>query len=182
MARFLPRSRAAWAALVVAVAAFLVLDVLALLGSEFAAGLLVSLVGIACGAAVAALAARPLIRRSKPGGPGRFLWFFGGIASLFVIAVGGSALAGIPLFPTAEGGRVSFLLYGLAFGFGSAVCAFSSGGARSGPLFDEGGSSGAALRAVVAVLAFVLAFAVLCLLGYVFIEFVLAPLARSFAT
>jgi hypothetical protein len=38
--------------------------------------------------------------------------------SVFEILLIGSALADVPVFPTAESGNVGFLIYGLAFGFG----------------------------------------------------------------
>ena len=87
--RLWPRTRKGWGFVVLTVSTFFVLDALALMGSEIAIELLISLSGIMLG-----------------------------LVSVFEILLIGSALADVPVFPTAESGNVGFLIYGLAFGFG----------------------------------------------------------------
>jgi hypothetical protein len=87
--RLWPRTRKGWGFVVLTVSTFFVLDALALMGSEIAIELLISLAGIMLG-----------------------------LVSVFEILLIGSALADVPVFPTAESGNVGFLIYGLAFGFG----------------------------------------------------------------
>lgn len=185
MSRFLPKSRRTWVYLICVVGLFLILDVLALTGSEFATGLLVTLGGLVVGI-VAAVVVYPFTRRLERSSPVRYLWFFGGVASLFLIVVAGSALAGIPLFPTAEGGLVSVFLYGLAFGFGSSTANFALGGSvRSaflGVLADSPDANRVAARTLVVIGATVVGLLSLFLLAYVAFEFVLAPIVRSLAS
>lgn len=186
MSRFLPRSRRAWVYLVSAVGLFLILDVLALAGSEFAIGLLVTMGGLVIGVCAAVALVYPFTRRLDRSSPLRYLWFFGGVASLFLIVVIGSALAGIPLFPTAEGGLTSTFLYGLAFGFGSSAANFALGGSiRSaflGVLADSPESSRVAVRTLFVIGATVVGLLLLFLLLYVAFEFVLTPIVRSLAS
>jgi hypothetical protein len=87
--RLWPRTRKGWGFVVLTVSTFFVLDALALMGSEIAIELLISLAGIMLG-----------------------------LVSVFEILLIGSALADVPVFPIAESGNVGFLIYGLAFGFG----------------------------------------------------------------
>ena len=87
--RLWPRTRKGWGFVVLTVSTFFVLYALALMGSEIAIELLISLAGIMLG-----------------------------LVSVFEILLIGSALADVPVFPTAESGNVGFLIYGLAFGFG----------------------------------------------------------------
>ncbi|WP_119069511.1 hypothetical protein [Rubrobacter indicoceani] len=183
---FLPGSRRAWVYLVCAVGVFLILDVLALAGSTFATGLLVTLGGFVVGVTGAVGLVYPFTKRLARSSPLRYLWFFGGVASLFLIVVVGSALAGIPLFPTAEGGFTSAFLYGLAFGFGSGAANFAlGGGVRSaflGVLADSPESSRVAARTLGVIAATIIGLLLLFLLGYVLLEFILTPIVRSLAS
>ncbi|MGI8650125.1 MAG: hypothetical protein ACR2KW_07070 [Rubrobacter sp.] len=186
MSRFLPHTRRAWVYLVSVVSLFLILDVLALTGSTFATGLLVTLGGFVLGICASVALVYPFTRRLDRSSPVRYLWFFGGVASLFLIVVTGSALVGIPLFPTSEGGLVSIFLYGLAFGFGTAAMNFALGGSiRSaflGVISDGPESSRVALRTLVVIAATIVVLLLLFLLGYVVFEFILTPIVRSIAT
>lgn len=190
MARFLsllvPKSRLAWVYLICAVGLFIVLDVLALSGSTFATGILVTMGGFVLGAVVAVALVYPFTKRLERSSPVRYMWFFGAVASLFLIVVIGSAIAGIPLFPTAEGGLTSIFLYGLAFGFGASAANFALGGSvRSaflGVLADSPESSRVALQTVGVIAATIAGLLLLFFLGYIFFEFILTPIVRSLAS
>ena len=110
-----PRTGRAWALVVAGVVTFSLLNVLVLGGSELALDLLISLSGALAGFAAARLGTYPVRRRGS--GVGRIFGLFAGLAVGFLIIFGGTALAGIPPFPTAEGGNAGTMIYGLAFGF-----------------------------------------------------------------
>jgi hypothetical protein len=179
-----PKTRRAWTYVVVFAALFLVLDVLALMGFEFAIGLLATLGGGLAGVLLAG--ACPLVRGLPRESLWRPVWMFAGIASTFGIvvagsALAGSALAGIPLFPTAEGGYTGAFVYGLAIGFGGTVVNFSLGdGARSASPGAEEEDRNARIKTVLVVVGATLGLLAVCFAGYLAIEYVLAPIARSF--
>ena len=112
-------------ALVSGVVAFVVLDVLVVLGSDLALGLLVLLTGLLAGLVFARLLTLPVRQALERGGPGNLFVFLAGLASMFVIVFLGTYAAGIPAYPTAEGGHLGTSIYGFAFGFGVAVCTSS---------------------------------------------------------
>ncbi len=118
LGRLWPRTRKGWGFVVLTVSTFFVLDALALMGSEIAIELLISLAGMLVGMVMAYAAAYPL--REKFGGSAgwRMAAIVLGPVSVFGILLIGSALADVPAIPTAESGNVGFLVYGLAFGFG----------------------------------------------------------------
>lgn len=176
-----PKTRRAWVYVIFFAALFLVLDVLALTGFEFAIGLLSTLGGGLAGVLLALAGAYRLVRGLPRESLWRPVWMFAGIASTFGIVVAGSALAGIPLFPTAEGGYAGAFVYGLAIGFGGSVVNFSlGGGARSAFLGEDEGDTGAYLKTALVVVGATLGLLAACLAGYLAIEYVLAPIARSF--
>lgn len=102
------------------------------------------------------------------------------LALAFAIVFGGSALAGIPAFPTAKSGNVGALIYGFAFGFGASVprtLGFSGALEASGRReirSSELRTVGVALGVVAGL--FAPSFAV-----YALIEYVAAPLIRYLA-
>jgi hypothetical protein len=173
----------AWMYVALFAFAFLVLDVLALAGVDLAVGLLVTLGGAVAGILTASMVAYPLIRRLPRASVWRIVWFFFGLASMFGIIFGGSSLAGIPLFPTAEGGNVGAFIYGAAFGFGGSVGAFARGGglksAFTGMLDEDGESKAVRMRFALVVCGAVIGLLVLCLLGYIAIEYIVAPIIHS---
>jgi hypothetical protein len=183
--RLWPSTRRAWVYVALFAVAFLVLDVLALAGVDLAVGLLVTLGGAVAGVLIAYAVAYPFMRRLPRTSVWRTLWFFFGLASMFGILVGGSALAGIPLFPTAEGGNIGAFIYGLAVGFGGAIVSFARGGglkaAFTGILHEDDESKAVRMRFTLVVCGAVIGLLVLCLLGYFAIEYILSPIARSLA-
>ena len=172
-----PRTGRAWALVAFGVLTFFVLNVLVLRGSDLALDLLISLSGALAGLAVARLAAYPFRRRT--GGPGvwRTVALFAGLASVFVIIFGGTALADIPPFPTAEGGNVGTLIYGFALGFGM--------GAISGLASAEPGApargDGSELKVVAVILGTVAALFALLFVLYLLLEYAVVPLIRALA-
>jgi len=159
--------------------AFFVLDVLALMGKDLATQLLISLSGMVLGAVVAYAVTRPF-RKLVGTGVWRVPAIFLGLALTFVIVFAGSALAGIPAFPTAQSGNVGALIYGLAFGFGVSVpmgLGFSGGFDASGGR-EAGGSN---LRAVGVALGVLAALFALLFALSVLVEYLAAPLIRYFA-
>lgn len=185
ISRLWPKTRRAWIYVAFFAIIFLVLDALALMGVGLAVGLLATLAGGIVGVLLALAAAYPLIRNLPRGGMWRTLWFFAGIGSTFGILVGGSAVAGIPLFPTAEGGNIGAFIYGLALGFGSAACNFALGGGMgstfTGILFEDAESRGEWARVFILVCVAVVGLLALCFAGYLAVEYIVAPIARSFA-
>ena len=178
-----PSTRRGRAVLVSGVVAFLVLDVLVVLGSELALGLLVILTGLVAGLVLAYLAVFPVRRVLERGGPENLLGFLVGVASTFAIVFVGTQAAGIPAYPTAEGGHLGTAIYGLAFGFGATVCGLSlRSPVRSTSAYrstvPEDGTGRVWLRA-----SFIVAGVVAGLFGLFFfaslmIEYVLAPIVR----
>lgn len=151
---------------------FFALDVLVLQGSELALDLLISLTFLLAGLAFARLATRPF---RKGSGNRKVLALFAGLASVFAIIFGGTALAGIPPYPTAEGGDVGNMIYGLALGFGVGV----PGGlapARSGVP-----AAGSETKVVAVVLGTVVALFSLLLVLYLLLEYAVVPLIRTLA-
>ena len=156
---------------------FFALNVLVLGGSELALDLLIFLSGMLAGFTAARLATYPF--RRKPGGSeiGRTVGLFVGLALVFVIIFGGTALAGIPPYPTAEGGNVGNLIYGLALGFLVGV---------PGGLIPAGAESHLPLPAsnfkiVVLILGTVAALFGLLFVLFLLLEYALVPLIRTFA-
>ncbi len=174
----LRRPRTWWGLYAFGLLTFFVLDVLALMGKDLATGLLVSLSGMVLGAAVAYAVARPF-RRLVGVGIWRIVGIFLGLAATFVIVFAGSALAGIPAFPTAQSGSVGALIYGFAFGFGISV---PGGLGYSGGLGASEGREvrGSNLRAVGVALGVVAALIALLFALFVLIEYLAAPLIRYF--
>ena len=121
----LPATNRGRAALVSGVVVFLLLDVLVLLGSELALGLLVLSTGLVAGLFLAGLVTLPVRRTLERGGPANLFGFLAGLASMFLIVFIATSLAGIPAYPTAEGGHLGTSIYGFAFGFGAMVCRLS---------------------------------------------------------
>ena len=160
--------------------AFLSPNLLVLRGSDLAFDLLVFLSGALVGVAAAWLAAR--LFGSVFGGSvvRNALGVFVGVASAFVIVFAGTALVGIPAFPTAEGGNVGNLIYGLAFGFGlSAVRSLGGRSVKATPERREPPRS--ELKVAAIVLGTVAALFVLLFAAFLFIEYVAVPLIRSLA-
>ena len=174
--RLRPRTRRGWTLYAFGLLTFFVLDVLALMGKDLATELLVSLSGMVVGAAVAYLGARPF-RRLVGTGIWRIIGIFLGLALTFVIIFAGSALAGIPAFPSAQGGNVGALIYGFALGFGVSV--------PSGLGFSEAPgrweARGSEVRAVAVVLGVVAALFALLFVLFVLVEYLAAPLIRYLA-
>lgn len=168
-----------WGLFALGLVTFFVLDVLALMGEDLATKLLVSLSGMVLGAAVAYAITRPL-RRFVGAGIWRTLGIFLGLALTFVIVFAGSALAGIPAFPTAQSGNVGAMIYGLAFGFGITV---PGGLGASNTLRSQGRleAGGPELRTVVVVLGAVAGLFALLFALFVLVEYLVAPLIQHFA-
>ncbi len=174
-----PRTWKGWGLYALGLITFFVLDVLALMGEDLATKLLVSLSGMVLGATVAYAVAHPF-GRFVGTGVWRILGVFVGFALAFGVIFAGSALAGIPAFPTAQSGNVGALIYGFAFGFGVSIprgLGFSSGGldasGRREPRESNLRAGGVALGVVAALFALLFAF-------FVLIEYLSAPLIRYF--
>jgi len=174
--RLRPRTRRGWALYAFGLLTFFVLDVLALMGKALAAELLVSLSGMVVGAAVAYAGARPF-RRLVGTGIWRIIGIFLGLALTFVIIFAGSALAGIPAFPSAQGGNVGALIYGFALGFGVSV----PGGLGFSEAPGRREARGSELRTVALVLGVVAALSALLFVLFVLVEYLAAPLIRYLA-
>lgn len=185
ISRLWPRTRRAWIYVGAFATIFLVLDALALAGVGFAVGILFTLGGAVVGVLASYAVAYPLIKRLPRASVWRALWFFFGLASMFGIIFGGSAIAGIPLFPTAEGGNVGAFIYGAAVGFGGAVGSFARGGgstaAFTGTRHDDEESRAVRRRFILAVCGAVATLLAVCLLGYLAVEYILSPIIRSLA-
>ncbi len=161
---------------------FFVLDALALMGSEIAWKLLVSLAGMLVGAALAYAATYPFRGRIRRSGVWGILGIFLGLASVFGIILAGSALFDIPAFPTAEGGNAGLLIYGLAFGFGVSVPRGLGFARGTGVPNEQRGSFRPEIRAATLVVATVSVLFALLFAAYVAIEYVIGPMIRYFAT
>ncbi|MGH3147791.1 MAG: hypothetical protein ACRDTR_18510 [Rubrobacter sp.] len=174
-----PRTWKGWGLFALGLVTFLILDVLALMGEDLATKLLVSLSGTVLGAVVAYAVTRPF-RRFVGVGVWRTLGIFLGLALTFVIVFAGSALAGIPAFPTAQSGNVGAVIYGFAFGFGISV---PGGLGASGPFGARGprGTGNPELRTVVLVLGVVAGLFALLFALFVLVEYLVAPLIQQFA-
>ncbi len=174
-----PKTWRGWALYAFGLITFFVLDVLALMGKALATELLVSLSGVVLGAAVAYVVASPF-RGLVGTGIWRMLGVFLGLALTFVIIFAGSALAGIPAFPTARSGNVGALIYGLALGFGISVPgALGVSGAPGAS--ERRDARGSEFRTVVLALGVVAALFALLFVLFVLVEYLAAPLIRYFA-
>jgi hypothetical protein len=174
--RLKPNTRRGWTLYALGLLAFVALDVLALMGEELASKLLVSLSGMVIGGAAGYVASRPFRRFA---GVWRTLGVFVGLALTFAIVFAGSALAGIPAYPTAEGGNVGILIYGLAFGFGVSV---PRGLGVSGPFYgSRRDPRGSELKTSILVLGTVAGLFAVLFVSFVLLEYVVAPLIRHFA-
>jgi hypothetical protein len=175
--RLWPKTRRAGFLAAVCVVVFFVLNVLVLLGSELALDLLIFLSGMLAGFVAARLATYPF-RRIVGSGLGKTVGLFVGMALVFVIIFGGTALAGIPPYPTAEGGNVGNMIYGLALGFLVGVPGgLVSAEARS--YVPLPGSSN--LKIVAVILGTVAALFGLLFVLFLLLEYALVPLIRAFA-
>ena len=172
-----PKTRRDWTFVVFCAFAFLALNVLALLGSDLAWDLLISLSGALVGLAAARLATYPF--RKKPGvsGVGRIFGLFVGLALVFVIIFGGTALAGIPAYPTAEGGNVGNMIYGFAMG----VLVGIPGGLAPAERKTPGPPSRSGFKVVAIILGTVAALFGLLFVLFLLIEYVAVPLIRALA-
>ena len=175
--RLWPKTRRAWILTVAGVLAFLVLDVLVLRGSELALDLLIFLSGMLAGWVLARLATYPFRRRVAGSGVGRTIGLFAGLASVFVIIFGGTALAGIPAYPTAEGGNVGNMIYGLALGFLIGV----PGGLVPAETRSYPPLPGSGLKVVAVILGTVAALFGLLFGLFLLLEYALVPLIRTLA-
>lgn len=180
LGRLRPRTRRGRAGYALGLVTFLVLDALALMGSELALELLVTLSGMLVGAGAAYAVTRPFRNRLAVSGVWRIVGVFVGLAFVFGIIFGGSALLGVPAFPTAESGNAGALIYGLAFGFGVSVphgLGLSGYGGRPGAGEDARGD----LRLAAVVLGAVAGLFVLLFAAFLVLEYVVAPLIRYLA-
>jgi hypothetical protein len=175
--RLLPRTRRSWAVAVAGVLTFLALDLLALRGSDLALDLLIFLSGMLAGLVAARLATYPFKSRVGSSGIGRTVGLFAGLASVFVIIFGGTALAGIPPYPTAEGGDVGNLIYGLALGFLVGV----PGGLVPPGTEQLRPSTVLDLRVAAVILTTVAGLFGLLFMLFLLLEFALVPLIRTLA-
>ncbi len=175
--RLLPSTRRSWAVAVLGVLTFFALDLLALRGSDLALDLLIFLSGMLAGLAAARVVTHPF--RSKVGGAGigRTVGLLAGFAAVFVIIFGGSALAGIPPYPTAEGGNVGNLIYGLAFGF---LVGVPNGLVPAAPQ-EPRPSPAPDLKVVAVILTTVAGLFGLLFMLFLLLEYALAPLIRTLA-
>ena len=178
--RLWPRTRKGWGFVVLTVSTFFVLDTLALMGSEIAIELLVSLTGVLIGMVAAYAAAYPLRERFG----GSVGWRVAGImlclVSVFGILLIGFALANVPAFPTAESVNVGFLIYGLAFGFGVYFGGKLSS-SRATIATAEKPGAGPELRVIAVAVGAVAALFMLAFDAFVLFEYVAAPLSRYVA-
>lgn len=163
--------------MVLGVLTFFALDLLALQGSDPALELLIFLSGMLAGVPAARLATYPFIRMAGGSGIWRSVGLFAGLAPVFAIIFGGTALAGIPPYPTAEGGNAGNMIYGLALGFLVGV----PGGLAPAGSEERRPSPAPDLRVAAVVLGTVVG-----LLGLLFVlllrlEYALVPLIRPLA-
>ncbi len=175
MRRLLPRTRRSWVVVILGVLTFFALDLLALRGSDLALDLLIFLSGMLAGLAAARLATYPFRSRVGSTGIGRTVGLLAGFAAVFVIIFGGTALAGIPPYPTAEGGDVGNLIYGLALGFLVGV----PGGLVPAELREP--SPAPDLRVAAVILTTVVGLFGLLFMLFLLLEFAIVPLIRTLA-
>ena len=173
--RLWPKTRRAWTLAGLGALTFFALNLLVLRGSELALDLLISLSGALTGAAVARLATYPFRRTGSA--MRRTVGLFLGLASVFVIIFGGTTLAGIPPFPTAEGGNAGTLIYGLAIGFGIGV----PGGLVPAEEKIPAPGSGSEVRVVALILGTVAALFAALFVVYLLLEYAIVPLIRAVA-
>ena len=154
---------------------FFVLDLLALRGSDLALDLLIFLSGMLAGAVAARLATYPFRRLAEGSAIWRTVGLFAGLAFVFVIIFGGTALAGIPPYPTAEGGNAGTMIHGLALGF---LVGVPGGLASSG---ERRPSPGPDLKVAAVVLGTVVGLFGLLFMLFLLLEYALVPLIRALA-
>lgn len=178
LSRIWPKTRRAWAVVAGCALTFFFLNLLVLRGSDLALDLLVFLSAMLVGAAAARLAA--YLFGSVFGGSGvrKTLGLFVGLASVFVIIFAGTALVGIPAFPTAEGGSAGDFIYGLALGFGIVVLR-SFGGLDPHVAWERRAPDRSEFKVAAVVLGTVVALFALLFASFLLIEYVAVPLIRS---
>lgn len=163
--------------MVLGVLTFFVLDLLVLRGSDLALDLLVFLSGMLAGLAAARLATLPFRGMVGGSGIGRAVGLLAGPAVVFAIIFGGTALAGIPPYPTAEGGNVGNLIYGVALGF---LVGVPGGLVPAGP-GDRRPTSVSDLKVAAVVLGTVAGLFALLFMIFLLLEYALVPLIRALA-
>lgn len=173
-----PRTWRGWSVYALGLGTFVILNVLVVLGSDLALKLLITLVGMLVGTAAAYTITYPFRDTFVVSGVWRMVGNFVGLALVFGIIFGGSALTGIPAFPTAESGAAGTFIYGLAFGFGVSVPA---GLGLSGTPEWRRESRGVELRVLAVVLGTIAGLFALLFTLYLLIEYVAVPLIRAFA-
>lgn len=178
-----PATRQGRAALVAGIVIFLGLDVLVVLGSDLALGLLVLSTGLLAGLVLALLVTLPVRPTLERGGPGNLFLFLLGLASTFLIVFIATSMAGIPAYPTAEGGHLGTAIYGFAFGFGATVCRVSLRPSAVTPSIHRGTAAGAGpgrvwLRASLIVAGVVAGLFGVLFFAFLVFEYVLAPVVK----
>ena len=163
--------------MVFGVLTFFALDLLALWGSGLALDLLIFLSGMLVGLAAARLVTYPFRSRLGGSGIGRTVGLLAGLASVLLIIFGGTALAGIPPYPTAEGGNVGNMIYGVAFGFLVGV----PGGLVPAGSEDTRPSPAPDLRVAAVILTTVAGLFGLLFMLFLLLEYALVPLIRTLA-
>jgi hypothetical protein len=175
--RLLPRTGRSWAFAVFGVLTFFALDLLALRGSDLALDLLIFLSGMLAGAVAARLATYPFRRLAERTAIWRPVGLLAGLAFVFVIIFGGTALAGIPPYPTAEGGNSGTMIHGLALGFLVGV----PGGLASPGSGERRPSPAPDLKVAAVVLGTVVGLFGLLFMLFLLLEYALVPLIRALA-
>lgn len=175
--RLWPRTGRAWAFAVFGVLTFFTLDVLALRGSDLALDLLIFLSGMLVGLVAARLATLPFRKLVGGSGIGRAVGLLAGPASVFAIIFGGTALAGIPPYPTAEGGNVGNMIYGLALGFLIGV----PGGLAPAGAREYRPSLVPDLKVAAVIFGTVIGLFGLLFMLFLLLEYALVPLIRALA-
>ena len=163
--------------MVLGVLTFFALDLLALRGSDLALDLLIFLSGMLAGVTAARLATYPFRRLAERSAIWRTVGLFAGLAFVFVIIFGGTALAGIPPYPTAEGGNAGTMIHGLALGFLVGV----PGGLAPVGLEESRPSPGPDLKVAAVVLGTVVGLFGLLFMLLLLLEYALVPLIRALA-
>ena len=163
--------------MVLGVLTFFALDLLALRGSDLALDLLIFLSGMLAGVTAARLATYPFRRLAERSAIWRTVGLFAGLAFVFVIIFGGTALAGIPPYPTAEGGNAGTTIHGLALGFLVGV----PGGLAPVGLEESRPSPGPDLKVAAVVLGTVVGLFGLLFMLFLLLEYALVPLIRALA-
>ena len=174
-------------ALVTGIVIFLALDVLVVLGSDLALGLLVLSTGLLAGLVFALLVTLPVRRTLERGGPGNLFCFLLGLASMFLIVFLATSAAGIPAYPTAEGGHLGTAIYGFAFGFGLTVCRVSLRPSAVSPSVYRGaapkdGADRVWLKASLIVAGVVAGLFGVLFFAFLVFEYVLTPVVKLFVS